>query len=341
MSVHFPESLSLASTLAEQCVCHERLWIRVIGQRPPETNPITIKPKTASHTAEQFAWVPLPYCSPPGCPFPIKSLALSAHVSPQTIHFRVLDKSPVSGPGRGPPFLQQLDHNEAWAPKNWCFRNVLLEKTLESPLESKEIQPVHPKGNQSWIFTGRTVAEAEILILWPPDAKSWLTGKDPNAGKDWRQVEKGWQRMRRVDGIINSRGMNLSKLIHFFFQFDRTCLFLYPYVCSLGIIWFPRRLTEIAPSWSGKIITTCLSCLTTVGPDKACRKLPRRMCEEPQGGRRHQSTICLVTLTWKNFRGAKRKNEEMICPADLPEIFTLESSKMTGQRQPGKLTSLL
>ena len=69
----------------------------------PETNSITIKPKTASHAAEQFSWVPLPYCSPPRCPFPIKSLALSAHVSPRTIHFRVLDKSPISGPGRGPP----------------------------------------------------------------------------------------------------------------------------------------------------------------------------------------------------------------------------------------------
>ena len=69
----------------------------------PETNPITIKPETASHVREQFSWVPLPYCCPPGCPFPIKSLALSAHVSPQTIHFRVLDKSPVLGPGRGPP----------------------------------------------------------------------------------------------------------------------------------------------------------------------------------------------------------------------------------------------
>ena len=102
-SVYFPESLSLASILAERCVHHqERLWIRMIGQSP-ETNPITIKPNTASHMAELFSWVLLPYCSPPGCPFPIKSLALSAHVSPQTIHFRVLDKSPVSGPGRGPP----------------------------------------------------------------------------------------------------------------------------------------------------------------------------------------------------------------------------------------------
>ena len=75
----------------------------------PETNPITIKPETVSHVAEQFSWVPLPYCSPPGCPFPIKSLALSAHVSPRTIHFQVLDKSPVSGPGRGPPSCNKIN----------------------------------------------------------------------------------------------------------------------------------------------------------------------------------------------------------------------------------------
>ena len=78
-----------------------------------------------------------------------------------------------------------------WVPKHWCFWTVVLEKTLESPLDCKEIQPVHPKGNQSWIFTGRTYAEAATPILWPPDVKNWLTGKDPNAGKDWRQEEKG------------------------------------------------------------------------------------------------------------------------------------------------------
>ena len=74
---------------------------------------------------------------------------------------------------------------------NWCFRTVVLEKTLESPLDCKEIKPVHPKGNQSWIFIGRTDAEAETPILWPPDAKNWLTGKDADAEKDWRQVERG------------------------------------------------------------------------------------------------------------------------------------------------------
>ena len=75
-------------------------------------------------------------------------------------------------------------------PKNWCFSTVVLEKTLESPLDCKEIKPVSPKGNQSWIFIRRTDAEAEALILWPPDVKNWLIGKDPDAGKDWRQEEK-------------------------------------------------------------------------------------------------------------------------------------------------------
>ena len=74
---------------------------------------------------------------------------------------------------------------------NWCFQTVVLEKTLENPLNSKEIKPVNPKGNQPWIFIGRADAEAEALILWPPDAKNWLTGKDPDAGKDWGQEEKG------------------------------------------------------------------------------------------------------------------------------------------------------
>ena len=80
-----------------------------------------------------------------------------------------------------------------WLPKKWRFWTVVLEKTLESPLDCKEIQSAHPKGNQSWIFIGRADAEAEAPILWPPDTKSWLTGKDPDAGKDWRQEERGWQ----------------------------------------------------------------------------------------------------------------------------------------------------
>ena len=88
-------------------------------------------------------------------------------------------------------WMWELDHKEYWVLKNCCFWTVVLEKTHESPLDCKEIQPVHPKVNQSWIFTGRTDTEAEAPILRPPDAKNWLTGKDPDAGKDWRQEEKG------------------------------------------------------------------------------------------------------------------------------------------------------
>ena len=87
--------------------------------------------------------------------------------------------------------MWELDCKESWVLKNWCFWTVVLEKTLESPLDCKEIQPVHPQGNQSWIFIGRTDAEAETPILWPPDAKNWLIEKDPDAGKDWRWEEKG------------------------------------------------------------------------------------------------------------------------------------------------------
>ena len=88
---------------------------------------------------------------------------------------------------------------------------VVLEKTLEGPLDYKEIQPVHSKGDQSWVFFARTDAEAEAPILWPPDAKNWLIGKDPDAGKDWRQEEKGMTENEMVDGITNSMDMSLSK----------------------------------------------------------------------------------------------------------------------------------
>ena len=87
--------------------------------------------------------------------------------------------------------MWKLDHKESWALKNWCFLAVVLEKTLESPLDSEEIQPVNPKGKQPWIFIGRTDTEAETPILWPPDLKNWLLGKDPDARKVWKQEEKG------------------------------------------------------------------------------------------------------------------------------------------------------
>ena len=104
--------------------------------------------------------------------------------------------------------MWELDHKEVWVAKDWCFWTMVLEKTLESPLGNKEIQLVHPKGNQSWIFIGRT--DAETPILWPPDVKNQLIGKDPDAGKDGRQEE--WQRMRWLEGIIDSMDLSLSKL---------------------------------------------------------------------------------------------------------------------------------
>ena len=109
-------------------------------------------------------------------------------------------------------WMWELDYEETWAVKNWYFWTLVLEKTLESPLDCKEIQLVHPDGVQPWVFIGRTDVVGETPVLWPRGAKSWLIGKDPDAGKDWRQRRRGRQRKRWLDSIINSMDMNLSKL---------------------------------------------------------------------------------------------------------------------------------
>ena len=101
-------------------------------------------------------------------------------------------------------WMWELDHKESWALKNWCFWTVVLEKTLESPSDCKEFTPVNPKGNQPWLLIGSADAEAETPILWPPNAKSWFIGKDPDAGKVQGKEEKGHQRMRWLDGITDS-----------------------------------------------------------------------------------------------------------------------------------------
>ena len=114
------------------------------------------------------------------------------HIKKQRHYF--VNKGPSSqgyGFSSSHVWMWKLDCEESWVQKNWCFWTVVLERTLESPLDHMEIQPVRPKGDQSWVFTGRTDVEAETPILWPPDAKSWLIWKDPDAGKDWGQKEKG------------------------------------------------------------------------------------------------------------------------------------------------------
>ena len=108
--------------------------------------------------------------------------------------------------------MWELDYKEGWVSKNWCFWIEFLEKTLDSSLDCKEIKPVNPKGNQPWVFIRWTDVETETPVLWPPDANSQLNGKDPDAGEDWGQEEKGQQRMRWLDAINDSMEMSLSKL---------------------------------------------------------------------------------------------------------------------------------
>ena len=114
------------------------------------------------------------------------------HIKKQRHYF--VNKGPSSqgnGISSSHVWMWELDYKESWAPKNWCFGTVVLEKTLETPSDCKGSQWVHPKGDQSWVFIARTDAEAEIPILWPPHTKNWLTGKDPDAGRDWGKEEKG------------------------------------------------------------------------------------------------------------------------------------------------------
>ena len=135
------------------------------------------------------------------------------HIKKQRHYFANKDPSSQGyGFSSSHVWMCELEYKESWAAKNWCFWTVMLEKTLESPLDCKEIQPVHPKGDQSWVFIGRTDIEAETPILWPPDAKSWLIWKDPGAGKIEGGRRRRRQRMRWLDGITDSMDMSVSKL---------------------------------------------------------------------------------------------------------------------------------
>ena len=138
------------------------------------------------------------------------------HIKKQRCYFA--NKGPSSqgyGFSSGHVWMWELDCEESWVPKNWCFWTVVLMKTLESPLDWKEVQPVHPKGDQSWVFIGGTDVEAETPVLWPPDAKSWLIWKDPDAGRDWGQEEKrttedemvGWHHWLDGHGFVWTLGI--------------------------------------------------------------------------------------------------------------------------------------
>ena len=135
------------------------------------------------------------------------------HIKKQRYHFA--NKGPYSqsyGFSSSHVWMWELDHKESWEPKNWCFQIVVLGKTLESPLDCLEIKPINSKGNQPWMFSGRTDAEDETPILWPPYVKSWVKGKTLMLGRIEGRRRRRWQRMRRLDGIINTVDMSLSKL---------------------------------------------------------------------------------------------------------------------------------
>ena len=135
------------------------------------------------------------------------------HIQKQRHYFA--NKGPSSqgyGFSGGYVWMWELDCEESWVPKKRCFWTVVMEKTLESPLDCKDFQPVHLKGDQPWVFIGRTDDEVETPILWPPHAKSWLIGKDSDAGMDGGRRRRGWQSMRWLDGITNSMNMSVSEL---------------------------------------------------------------------------------------------------------------------------------
>ena len=170
-----------------------------------ESNPITswqIDGETKETVTNYFLglqnhcrWWLQPWNSKMLAPWTKSSDQPRQHVKKQRHYFA--NKGPSSqgyGFSSSHIWMWELDNKASWVLKNWCFWNAVLDKTLMGPLDWKEIQPVNLKGNQSWIFIGRTDVEAETPILWPPDAKNWLTGKDPDAGKDWRQEEKGMTR---------------------------------------------------------------------------------------------------------------------------------------------------
>ena len=195
MSDHLPESFSLASSwLNKACTTWKASESEWLAKDNPKTSPIPIKPKTASHMAEQFSWVPLPYCSPPGCPFPIKSLALSAHVSPWTIHFWVLDKSPVLGPGRGPPSCNNISKQRMLYPL----------RRLITALPTVNSEGMQDRGR---IPTIKLSATAHTPKEETQDGKTQDTGP-----REVRCISKEW--FQRAQTLVSSHKRKSIKFIN-------------------------------------------------------------------------------------------------------------------------------
>ena len=161
----------------------------------------------------------------------------------------IANKGPSSqgyGSSSSHVWMWELDYKESWVLKNWCFWTVMLEKTLESPLDCKEIQPIHSKGDQSWVFIGRNDAKAEVPILWPPHAKSWLIEKDSVAGRDWGQKEKGTTEDEMAGWHHQSMDMSLSELQEL--EMDRVP----------GVLWFMGS-QRVGHDWSTELNSTIIN----------------------------------------------------------------------------------
>ena len=205
-----------------------------------------------------------------------KAMTTRQHIQKQRHYFA--NKGPSSqgyGFSSSHIWMWEFDHKESWAPKNWCFWTVVLENTLESPLDCKEIQPVHSKGNQSWISIGRTDAEAEIQFLWPPDANNWVTGKDPDARKDWRQKEKwatedemvGWH--HQLDGHVFEQtpraGDRQGSLVC---SSPWRCKFRHDWTTELTALWWMkiRSFHKEASWWKGLAVGKTRPCSVSHSP---------------------------------------------------------------------------